>query len=582
VKFKPPAIGLGTPEEAIRLLQAGRPAESERICRALIASGTRSAVPAQILGMLSFQSAKLDESVRFFRLASQLDPKSPDAWSNLGHVLSKVGQLAEAVSCLREAIKLNPRLSNAYSNLAGALGELGEVAAAIDAGAEAVRLQPNLVEAHVNLGGIYLGAGLVDNAISSFERAIQLDPNHPGSWSNLLMALQYSANRTSEQLLESARQWGSRFPIRPVSFTGQRSDKINIGYVSADLCGHPVGLVMEKLLAGHDRSRFRVFCYANQPGADEVSKRIEARSDQWRYILSLSDADAAELIRRDQIDVLVDLSGHTAGNRLGVFAERAAPLQVTWMGYFATTGLPAMDFILRDPDQIPRSEDWQYTEGVWPLRSGAFSFDLSSVPVQACVPATGPIRFGNFNNLAKISGESLKAWAAVLNAVPGSTLVLARKAYRCESVRDRISKVFEELGVDRNRILFKCTFGGSAYFDLYRQVDVILDTFPFNGGTTTYEALASGVPVVAHRWDRMVGHFAESILRKCGHEDWVANSVDEYVAVARDLTSCRDRLGEISAGLREELERSGLCSAGGCASELEDSFTQMLSVRAAA
>jgi len=294
------------------------------------------------------------------------------------------------------------------------------------------------------------------------------------------------------------------------------------------------------------------------------------------YPASVGSVDAASLIRSDRIDVLVDLSGHTAGSRLGVFALRAAPVQVTWMGYFATTGLAAMDYILRDPEQIPAGEEWQYTEKLWPLHSGAFSFDLSSVPVGCSPGGEGPIRFGNFNNLAKISEESLRAWAQVLKAVPDSILLLARKAYRCQSVQDRIGRSFSSFGVDPGRLRFLSTFGGVAYFELYDQVDIVLDTFPFNGGTTTYEALARGVPVVAHRWDRMAGHFAESILSKCGCSDWVASDLDEFVSIAAGLAGSRERLAVLRRELRGRLAESGLCSSKACASELEDAFFAMV------
>ncbi|HWD39434.1 MAG TPA: tetratricopeptide repeat protein [Fimbriimonas sp.] len=529
--------------------------------------------------MASFMLCDFPAAVEWFSSVVEREPNNADGFNNLGHVLSKLGRSQEAVEALQRAVRLNPSLADAYANLSGALAALGRMDEAINAGQAALRINPRLANAYVNLGSQYAECGMNREAVECFRRVVEIDPKHVGSWSNLLMALQYSADLTTQDLYSAAAIWGQSQPQAPPdNRVWIQPERLRIGYVTADFCRHPSGYVMEKLVKSHDRSRVEVSCYGNLVGGDDITERIRAHTDRYHQIAGLSDSETADLIRQDGIHVLVDLSGHTAGNRLGVFALKPAPIQATYMGYFGTTGLQQIDYIMRDPAQIPDDEARYYTESVYQLRDGAFSFNVTFGDGRSLVPPcvkNGFITFGSFHNLGKVSGQTLKAWADVLKSVPDSQFLLSRKAFNCDAVRQRFLQLLGNQGVAAERIRFVVTGNRDEYLALYDEVDIVLDTFPFNGSTTIYEALAMGVPTVARSWDRMVGHFAESILGPCGHLDWVAKSDEEYVEIASRLAGDFEALTRMRVSLREDLLGSYLCNANQCASTLEDAYWDM-------
>lgn len=534
----------------------------------------------QLLGVIAFRKGDLEAAIELFSAVIANDPSNWDGYNNLGNVLCDAGRDLEAVDRLRRAVELNPGLSAAHSNLCRALASVGQIEEALEAGKQAVALDPQRPEPYLNLGTALLDCGAVREAVEYYGKAMELAPGDRNAQSNQLMALQYSADRSSQELYEAALAWGRSMPAqRPWPLhTDPEPERLKIGYVSGDLRTHPVGYAMEPILRDHDRSRVEVFCYTNAAGEDEVSARLKAHSDAWRKIAGLDDLGAAEQIRADGIHVLVDLSGHTAQNRLGVFALKPAPVQATWLGYFATTGLSQMDFILRDEPQIPAGERAYYVEQVWPLKGGGFSFDAGpeALPI-SLVPAKrkGHITFGCFNTLAKISGPSIQAWAAILHAVPGSVLMLNRKPFKDQAVRSLFERAFANHGIGAERLRLGASSGREAYFKLYEEVDIMLDTFPFNGGSTTYEALWMGVPVVSHRWDRMVGHFGESILAGCGHPEWIARKESEMVRIAMSLAGGLGRLEVLRRTLREELASSALCRSDICVRGLEEAYFGM-------
>ena len=566
---------------ALRLLRSGDAAGAASAAVAVLARSPDDATARQVLGIVAGQKGDLQSACDHFAHVVALDPRNADAHGNLAEALSRLDRSADSLAVFRRALALAPGSLNARVNCSLALIEQGLYGEAVETAGAALGLDPRCPQALQNLSLAQWGSGHVEEAIATLRRAVELDPGNGPAWSNLLMILQYSAAHSEEDLLTAARAWGrtmDRRRVGPLAREMPEPARLRVGYASGDLRDHPVGHGIERILSGHDPARVEVFLYATNAVEDAVTDRLKRHAKGWRNLAGLDDETAARRIAADSVHVLVDLSGHTAHHRLGVFAHRPAPVQATWLGYFATTGLPQMDYVLRDPAQIPPEEARFYTERVWTLEDAAFGYrphpdcpDLTPLPAHQ----KGHVTFGCFANPAKISGGAIAAWARVLHGVPGSRMILDRKGLDDPLGRDRVLSLFSRHGIGPDRLDLGASQGHLAYMARYAEVDVVLDTFPCNGATTTYEALWMGVPVVSRRWRRMVGHFAESILGPCGHGDWVVGDVDGYVAAALALAGDLDRLSSLRASLRGELASSPLCQADDCARCLERAYEGM-------
>jgi predicted O-linked N-acetylglucosamine transferase (SPINDLY family) len=342
---------------------------------------------------------------------------------------------------------------------------------------------------------------------------------------------------------------------------------LRLGYVGADLRRNPVGYFLEAVLANHDPSQVEVFLFANQAVNDDLTDRLVQHAQHWRKVIGFGDDALAKIIRDDQIDILIDLSGHTGKHRLLTFARKPAPIQATWMGYFATTGMAAIDYILADRFVIPPQEESQYVERVLRLPESYLCFTPPDVSFDKRPLEVGPlpaksrgyVTFGCFNNLTKITLDVLKVWAQILKAVPDSRLFLKYKPLADAGTRDYFRNRLSDLGIDPHRIRLEASSPRGELLAAYNQVDIGLDPFPFNGGTTTAEALWMGVPVVTLRGDRFVSHVGETFLTTAGQADLVTNTADEYIARTVALASDLPALAVRRARLRAELLGSPLC-----------------------
>jgi predicted O-linked N-acetylglucosamine transferase (SPINDLY family) len=397
------------------------------------------------------------------------------------------------------------------------------------------------------------------------------------------MSQLYLPSTTEAELLAAGRSWQERhgaFPLpAPSSFPNDRtSDRpLRIGYLSPDFRRHSVSFFFEPLLAAHDRSRVQVTCYADLPNPDEVSRRLQGLADRWCNVTPLSHQQLADRIREDGIDILVDLAGHTAGNRLPVFAQKPAPIQVSWLGYPGTTGLDAIDARLTDDIADPPGEaDRCHSERLVRLPDGFLCYsppeDAPSVTPLPAISA-GHITFGSFNNPAKITHEAIRAWAAILNNLPNARLLLKGKAFADATTCRRFRRLFAACGIDANRLTtMGMTQSSREHLDLYGQVDIALDTFPYNGTTTTCEALWMGVPVVTLKGKRHAARVGASILHRLELDHLTASSQDDYVAKALTLAGDTAALQALRAGLRERMQRSPLCAPRPFAAAVEDAY----------
>ena len=485
-----------------------------------------------------------------------------------------LGHLDEAVTCHRRALDLQPDYPLAHANLGVALQAQGRLDQAVASTRRSLALAPDTAATHFNLGSALKEQGHLDEAVTCYRTALTLRPDYAEAYSNLLFTLNYMSGAPA---LDEARRFGrmvSAKAIAPFTAWDCPAGRLRVGLVSGDLHAHPVGYFLEGVLAALD---LELFAYPTREVEDQVSRRLRHHVAAWTPLAGLDDQAAAARIHADGVHVLIDLSGHTAHNRLPVFAWRPAPVQVTWLGYFATTGMAEIDYVLADPHMVPPGEEGHFTERVWRLPDSHWCFTPpDDAPEVGPLPAlaSGSITFGCFNTLTKINDRVVALWMRVLAAVPGSRLLLKARQLGEESVRQATRFRFGPLA---DRLILE---GPSPRADMlkdYQRVDVALDPFPFPGGTTTLEGLWMGVPVLTRRGDRFVSHQGESIAINAGLAEWIAADDDDTVAKAAALDL--HRLAEVRAGLRSRMRTSPLFDAPRFARHLEAALGEMVKAR---
>jgi len=523
------------------------------------------------------------EAAEHFRHAIRLNPAHAFAYNNLGNALKEQGALKQAAEQYRRAVALQPDLAVAYNNLAITLLDLGELEAADRAAQHALRLQPDSVDAYFNLGNIRIAQSQPKAAIAYFQQALKIDPSHAGAHSSLLMLMHYLPDYAPEELLAAAKDWAARHAqpqscLPPPANLPDPQRRLRVGYVSADFFSHPVGFLIEAVLAHHDKSRYEVFCYYNRSKHDDLTERLQKSADHWRNIAGQPDKNVVGQIREDGIDLLIDLSGHTAANRLPVFGHKPSPVQATWFGYFYTTGLDAMDYIIADCFVLPPEDERYYVERVIRLPN---AYECFSPPDYAIEPgplpslATGKLTFGCFNNAAKLSDAAIACWSRLLRALPDARLFLKYKPFGDATVQRRYQHLFADHGIAAERIIFSGQSPRQELLASYQAVDIALDPFPYNGGVTTLESLWMGVPVVSLRGDHFVSRLGDSLLTTVGLGEHVVATEEAYIAKALALASDLPRLAELRGRLRARLLNSPLCDGPGFTRDLEDAYRSM-------
>lgn len=533
-----------------------------------------------LLIRLLFEVGRDDEVIELLQPLLQEHPTEAEGWHLLGLAHLRQGRVAEAVPLLKKAVELSPNRAQPHNSLGLALDAAGEPDASAAEFELAASLQPPSAEAFNNLAMIRVGEGRAPEAIALYQRSLQLSPQQPLVHSNLLLSMNYIADWPAGTMLAEHRRWAEQFadalqPVGPLH--RPRADGVlHIGYVSADFRGHPVAAYVEGVLAAHDRNAFRTTCYSTQFTRDAVTDRLQAAAGNWRDITRMTDQAAAELIRDDRVDILVDLGGHTSRNRLRVFARRPAPVQVTHFAYPNTTGLKAMDFRLTDGIADPPGSEALYVEKLVGLPDIAWCWrPPDEAPEVAPLPAgnAGPMTFGCLNNVAKMTEASIALWAKALHAIPDARLiVLGGKSHKAvEHVRAAMTRH----GV-AERVEVLPRMSPADYYAAHHRIDLAFDTYPYNGGVTTCDALWMGVPVVSLVGTTYAARQGASILSNVGLPELAAKSGDEFVSVCTNWAADRDRLAATRAGLRDRLRASPLLDFQRFTRNLEAAYRRMV------
>ena len=525
-----------------------------------------------ILGVAQKARGHLEAAHASLRRANVLSPTNMEILINLGDTCLELGLPDGALASYRKAIEIEPENAVAHNNLGNTYFGLGQFAEAVACYRSAVKLRPDFSAAHGNLGCVLKDIGQPLESIKSLRRALEIAPEDCAVRSNLLFIGHLMEGQSAATLLEEAKLFGETAArlSKPATRWNNLADparRLRVGFVSGDLNFHPVGFFIEGVLgslAKRNSGEFEIFAYSNSFRTDPVSQRIKTNCHHWREVFGLMDNEVAEMVDMDGIDILIDLSGHTARNRLSVFAWKPAPIQVTWLGYFATTGLSSIDYLIADPWTLPESEEAHFTETIWRLPETRLCFtppDTNVVirPLPALAEKT--ITFGCFNNLNKMNDTVVAVWARLLAEVPNSRLFLkARQLYR-SSAHDDVIDQFMRHGVNSSRLVLEGPEERANYFAAYNRVDIALDPFPYTGGTTTAEALWMGVPVLTLSGKHFLARQGVGLLMNAGLPDWVATDPDDYVARAVLHASDLEGLADLRTRLRAQVLASPVFDA---------------------
>jgi predicted O-linked N-acetylglucosamine transferase (SPINDLY family) len=534
-------------------------------------------------GTLCLQRRQFDLAQKWLRAA--IDHGEQGNWeahSNLAYALAQRRRYLEAEASYRTALELSPDNAPLLTSYADAVIRFGGLEKAAALLADALRLAPDFAPAYLNLANVRMAEADVPGALQALDQALKLDTSLADAHHKRLFFSHYIKDLSADALYRLHRDWGTAFAaeihVMPPPPPPSAADEVlRIGYVSPDLGWHSVGLFIASIIAAHDRERFHITCYSGLEIEDSLTKTIKADADGWCETAALSDTSLAEIIRRDDIHVLVDLSGHTGGHRLGAFAARPAPVQISYLGYPGTVGLAAIDYRISDEWCEPAgSADTCSVEKILRLDGGFHCFAGAGEDVEPApspVAENGVITFASFNNIAKVNASVIRLWAGVLDAVPGARLCLKDKRLKSDATRRHIEAAFAGHGIDATRLtLLSAQAERRDHLAQYGQVDIALDPFPYNGTTTTCEALWMGVPVITLAGKRADARVGLSLLSQMQLGELIAVSRQDYIAIAAGLAADREKLRALRSDLRGRLQNASLGRVAEFTKKLETAY----------
>lgn len=538
-----------------------------------------------LAGIIAFQQHAIPEALRFLEKASAAAPENPQILYNYGTVLFESGEYSVSLRIFRKVLDSIPDHIPSLNKCCVICGITGNVTVAEKICRQTIALDPSNFEAYNNLGNILKEQGKIDEALQAYDRSLSCKPDYGIAASNRLLCLNYSTKSQSFIFAEHTK-WEQRIastikstlpnikaPLRP------KKDTLRVGYVSPDFRIHSVAYFIEPVLKNHDRAKYEVYCYAHVPLPDAMTDRLQGCAHGWRWIHTLDDRKILEQIRHDAIDILIDLAGHSGESRLTLFACKPAPLQITYLGYPNTTGVSAMDFRITDSLADPQDQDCFYTEKLYRMPDCFLCYKPSEpLPPLAEPPVLkkGYITFGSFNNLPKVNHNTVTVWAKLLRAVPNAHLMIKTKSFNDPGCTQYHKNLFTQQGIDNARLDF---FGHipsmEGHLSHYNAVDIALDTFPYNGTTTTCEALSMGIPVITLAGLLHAGRVGMSLLTAIGLQSFISADEKHYVMKAAELASDISMLCELRKNLRNQLLHSPLCDAPAFTRQFEDALLDM-------
>lgn len=568
----------------VALFEGDRVQEAEKAARDAIALYPDSA-PLQVnLGNVLVHTGQGRPGLLAYRRALELQPDNEDALYNLAILQHELRLLPNAMEYMERQIALKGETASRLVVLATAMKARSRLADAEEICRRVIAKHPDHVSAIVLLASCVSDRGDSAEAVECFSKAVAVRPEMAAIYSNILYESNYLPDLTIEQIFERHKAWASRYEssvckdryLHTPSCQPER--RLRIGYVSGDFCNHPVGALFKGVVQNHDHDKFEIHCYTNYLVADHVTEEIRLHADYWHDIALMDVEAVAAMIRGHEIDILIDLSGHTAFNRLPAFALKPAPVQATWIGYFHSTGLESIDYFISDPHTSPRGSGQLFSETLVHLPQSRWCYTPPDyVPEVAAMPAleTKGITFGSFNRLSKLTEPVIGAWASIVKGTPDSRIMIKTRGIEEQRVAERLLGKFADCALPADRIVLRPSGGHRQMFLEYGEIDIALDAFPFNGGLTTLEALWMGVPVVTVEGDTVVSRQTTSALRNIGLGELAFLNVATFIEGAIDLASDLERLAELRRTLRPRMTASVLRQPEQFTRDLEALYRRM-------
>jgi predicted O-linked N-acetylglucosamine transferase (SPINDLY family) len=565
----------------IELFNQNKNDELEQAARALLKKYPKHGFTWKVLGAVLQRLGKLDESLEAKQKSSELLPQDAEAAYNLGNALNEAKRFDEAKESYQRAIKVNPNFIKANYNLALVFSKTNQIEKAIAHYQREIQINPTFAEAHSNLGNLLKNSGDLDAAQAAYKKALEVNPRYLEAYTNLLYTLAHNPNVTPEDAFQEALRFGevASQGITPLVHSPVGRDpnkKLRVAMVSGDFWNHAVAYFIEPLLACFDKNQFELVAYYNNTKNDNFTARIKSHFALWRDVAPLTDLQLAQQMFNDGIDIAIDLSGHTDKNRLLTFAYKPAPIQVSWIGFPGTTGLKTMDYYLVDNDWCPVGLlDDYFVEKLVRLPS-AGTFDVPvEVPI-ADSPAlkNGYITFGSFNRTSKLTQQTLDLWCKVLNEIPTSKMIIGNVSD--DALKQQLENEFSKRNVSIERLTFYAKKSIPDYLALHGEVDLILDTFPYSGGTTTGFAIWMGVPTLTYAWNSLAGRQGVSMLSFVDlHSLFTAETTEQFVDMARNWAQRIEELQVLRYQLRDRMKHSKKSKPENMIQGLEKSLKMM-------
>lgn len=607
------------------LRDTGDAVSAEAAARQLIEQAPDNVKALNALGLALHDQLRNEEASAIFQRAIAVDPRYVVAYLNAALSLQRRGDNAAAISVLEQGLSRNPSngqlalalgkvveqtgrrdvakrwyvraagldpriAAEAYRRLGRLFGGEADIFAAIGAYEQAVKLRNDNADVWNLLGNAYMDVAAIDNATRCYRAALSINPGYAEVFDNLLVCHHYDPTVDADQMFAAHQEWARRFVPNIGVQSGRPGrrlrpgDRIRVGFLSQSLCAGPTGFFLLPLVRHLDAARFESFCYHAGQKDDEVTATLRRQAASWNDVGSYDDEALARRIREDQIDILVDLAGHAPGNRLRAIARKPAPLIVSWLDYFNTTGLDCVDFLIGDSVSIPVDSRQRFTETVVRIEPSRFCYappDYAPPPMPPPILRNGFPTFGSFNRLAKLAEPVVDLWARLLDVVPHSRLLLKSAAFNHPATRKTFATRFAQRGITADRLDLRGSSLHSQMLAEYADVDIALDPFPYNGGLTTCEALWMGVPVVALLGDSMISRQSAALLMSADRAEWVARTADEWLAIVSGLVLQTQKLAEIRRTLRPVIASSPLIDGKRFADRFGALLEQMLRARGA-
>lgn len=569
---------------AAQLAQSGRMNEAVAALQNVLRQDPRHAEGNRMMALVYLSTGQFPQGLSHIERALAAAPQRADLHHFHAEALAMSGQLDRAVEALERSLKLNPGNAQGHALLATCLLQMRDLDGAEDEYAEALRLNPSFPEAATNYGNALTMTGRPQEGARVLRDAAAKFPAHLGVLTNCAVALNYAEGVTREDLLEAHTRYGRALgalpspALSPMVNPRDPDRKLRIGLLSPDLQDHSVSYFVRPMLAGRDRAKFEYFVYSTAPRSDAITGGIRSLADTWRDALRFNDQQLAQQIRADGVDILIELSGQTQGNKLSALRLRGAPVQITYIGYPNTTGVPTIDYRIVDSLTDPEGAEAWATEKLIRLDPCFLCYtpgESAPSPSQPPCSRAGHITFGSFNSIKKLTPGTIALWCRLLNEVEGSRLIIKSGGLSSQHAQDHLRALIRSHEIEDDRFELHDRIDSKVeHLAAYSQLDIALDTFPYNGTTTTCEALWQGVPVVSLIGDRHASRVGLSLLSALGLPELAAATEDEFVATAAALARDSDRLADLRRTMRPQMQRSPLCDGAAFVKRFESALRQ--------